>query len=73
MQVRCSNWKHCPQKREFGEFTCIHYPGHEPVPLSVNDTCATVDTMCLYYTGRCLPVETEHSESSIGVAEPVTA
>jgi hypothetical protein len=58
MQVRCSNWNHCPQKREFGKFFCKHYEPHEPIILT-SGTCVEVDSACLYYTGRCVPDETE--------------
>jgi hypothetical protein len=79
MQVRCSNWKHCPLEhcphwKEHKEFFGLeHIGGSGRVKTSYCRPKHTCGLVTPWVEVECLPVETERSESSIGVAEPVPA
>ena len=63
MTVRCSEYKTCPQLKEFGEFTCEHYGEHEPIKSRKGDcsmewwVCPLIKPLVV-----CLPVEPQVDE-----------
>lgn len=68
-QVICEYADRCPQAKEFGEFTCIHQRPHEPIEFADHSNCSTADSSCLYFTGRCVPIEPEIIEAVRRIAE----
>ena len=65
MTVRCSKYQDCPQLKEFGEITCMHYEEHKPVEFEGGRDCTSAASICpliAHLDVICLPVEPEVNE-----------